>query len=51
LTASRTRSELLVQRQEEALDLFGKRQVSQKRKCLPRREAISVTVSLAASKF
>jgi hypothetical protein len=26
LIASRTRSELLVQRQEEALDLFGKRQ-------------------------
>ena len=33
LIASRTRSELLVQRQEEALDLFGKRQASQKRKC------------------
>ena len=32
LIASRTRSELLVQRQEEALDLFGKRQVSQERK-------------------
>ena len=33
LIASSTRSDLLFQRQEEALDLFGKRQVSQKRKC------------------